>query len=59
MGSSFAAAKSRTPAAALVLLEEALAILDEVRAPAQIGANIDLAICHLRAVLDGSRARRS
>jgi hypothetical protein len=33
---------------ALALLEKSLSILDQLGVPAEIGANVDLAICRLR-----------
>ncbi len=36
---------------ALALLERALGLLDETSAPSQIGAYVDLGLCHLRAVI--------
>ena len=36
---------------ALIHLENALQILDEIDAPAHIGAHVDLAICELRDAL--------
>lgn len=39
---------------ALSLLEKALKILDAIEAPANIGAHVDLAICQLREVLEGT-----
>ena len=39
---------------ALELMRSALNVLDASRAPAEIGAHLDLAICRLEAVLDSS-----
>jgi hypothetical protein len=41
--------------AALAHLEEALSILDDIDAPGEIGAQLDLVICRLRKVLEKDR----
>lgn len=38
---------------ALALMEEALQILDDVDAPGEIGAYVDLAICRMRELVVG------
>jgi len=43
--------------AALARMEQALELLDECDAPGEIGANLDLAICRLREVLQRRGAR--
>lgn len=58
MGSSLARATSHDELMALTLLEEALAILDGVDAPGEIGAHIDLAICRLRDRLEADTVKK-
>lgn len=48
MGQSRTKTTERDADQALELLEEALSILDELDIPADVGANVDLAICQLR-----------
>ena len=48
MGESIRGMKEPDASNALALLEEALFILDELGMPADIGAQVDLAICRLR-----------
>lgn len=48
MGQSGREASESDAMNALALLEEALSILDQVEAPAEISAHVDLAICRLR-----------
>src|SRR6476646_6843040 len=42
---------------ARLLMERALALLDETDAPAEIGAHLDLAICSLRETIGEASAR--
>lgn len=47
MSQSISESKPADGAAALALLKQALAILDAIEAPGDIGAHVDLAICRL------------
>ena len=57
MGESIRGTKEADARNALALLEEALFILDELGMPADIGAQVDLAICRLREHLGTSAPR--
>lgn len=45
------AGSDQDPAAALVLMEQALALLDRSNEAPEVGAQLDLAICRLRSIL--------